>query len=117
MVGSPGMRKRFLRSAPLARNSALAKEASGSLGDADHADRDARAGVAAGLGGEVVLLLVHDHPSAEDGVFAAEADPLRGDLDVRLALGVGSDVAEVAGVVLLGVRRAVLVALGIEVRA
>jgi hypothetical protein len=64
----------------------------------DETAGDARSGVAAGLGGEVILFGVDDEGLADDVVLfaAADGEVVDGELEVGDAAAVGGDVAEVA---------------------
>src|SRR5688572_6500387 len=83
----------------------------------DDATADAAAGVAGGLAA-VVGLFVDDDGAADDGVLlAVDGDVIDGDLVLGDALGVGREVAEVAGVALGLVGEPVLVLLRVVVAA
>src|SRR5436189_1174334 len=80
--------------------------------------RDARAGVAARLRGEVVGIRVEDDGVADDGVRAGgDGDAMQRARLVHHAVRTGFDVAEVAGVMRRGARRSVWRAGRVEVSA
>src|SRR5579885_315731 len=89
------------------------------LGGLDGAAGDAGAGVAGGLALQVVLVRVDDDRVADDRVRAGDGQLVVGQLEVAVALVVGLDVAEVAGVagLVLGAAVAVLLAAGVVVAA
>src|SRR5947207_1579055 len=74
----------------------------------DHAPGDPAAAVAGWIGFQIVFLGVDDDGVADDVILAAIADRDAHDrlVQVRLAVGAGLDVAEVAGVAGLAVRGA-----------
>jgi len=91
--------------------------------DADNAAGESSAGVARGETelvaalAEVVDVGVDDHRASDDGQWAGQRDGGVGNLDHGDAVGASLDVAEVAGVADLVGRRAVRLAVGVEVAA
>ena len=68
------------------------------LGHADDADGEPAAGVAGGLGLQVVGLLMDDQAAADDRVSAVEAQMCVIQVEGGIAVRVGRDVAQVADV-------------------
>src|SRR5438552_718235 len=81
----------------------------------DRAAGDAGAGVSGGVGHQIVRLGMDDDGLAEDVVRAAHGDVTDGHVDLADAVGVGGDVAEVAGVAVDARGTAVMMSVGVVV--
>ncbi len=77
-----------------------------------------RAGIAGGIGLQIVGLGVDDDRMADHAIFfAADRKPRHGYFQVGMALIIGGEIAEIAGVMLGGIRAAMVMAVGVEMSA